>query len=257
MKFSKPIKKSSLSNFTCTSEEIAKKEKKDMYRSELNHIGNIMDSICHIKKKITSPGLTHKTEKCTYSRNKQKEVKAKGKYLQSQLENKKKKEIETKGNLQRILNRKKGKHDSTMYSSTGINENRMDFLKMSNTQNVYTNTNQGNIPQTGNFSSCSMEKDTINSFLETKCILKKINGDIKEINIKDINTTLPNYIPYRKKEDTNISAIFKTGEKFTSAHNTTLEVLTNLPTVYEEVHMDWQLVQKCKEASFSRNASIK
>ncbi|SCP04774.1 conserved Plasmodium protein, unknown function [Plasmodium ovale] len=256
MKFSKPIKKCSLSNFTCTSEEISKKEKKDMYRSELNHIGNIMDSICHIKKKITSPGLTNKTEKCTYSRNKQKEVKAKERYSQSQLENKKKKEMETKGKLQRILNRKKGKQNPNMYNSTGRNENRIDFLKMSNIQNVYTNTNQGNIPQTGKFSNCPMEKDIINSFLKTKCILKKINGDIKEINIKDINTTLPNYIPYRKKEDTNISAIFKTGGKFTSAHNTTLETLTNLPTVYEKVHMDWQLVQKCREASLSRNASI-
>ncbi|SBT71543.1 conserved Plasmodium protein, unknown function [Plasmodium malariae] len=87
-----------------------------------------------------------------------------------------------------------------------------------------------------------------NKFLKTKCILKKINGEIKELNVKDIKTKLPNYVPYHQKTESVTTSLFKNKKTFSSTP-TTIESITNLPIVYDNVHMNTDLVKKCRQAS--------
>ncbi|CRG96500.1 conserved Plasmodium protein, unknown function [Plasmodium gallinaceum] len=132
-----------------------------------------------------------------------------------------------KGTLKKI--EKSNINNSNTYNIQQLNEN--FYFKEDN--DIKENSNE--VKLSINNSKC----------LKSNYILKKLNGEIKELNIKDASSILENYIPY---QNNNISTEnkFKTKRSLSSTINN-LEDLNNLPIVYEERNLD--LVKKCREAS--------
>ncbi|CAD2105195.1 hypothetical protein YYG_02068 [Plasmodium vinckei petteri] len=82
---------------------------------------------------------------------------------------------------------------------------------------------------------------------KNKYLLKKINGELKELNNLDTSKILKNYIPYTK---TNKFDIFTDlTQKDFSYKYYDINNFDNLPTIYQTQNLDTDLVKKCRDAS--------
>ncbi|CRH00321.1 conserved Plasmodium protein, unknown function [Plasmodium relictum] len=131
-----------------------------------------------------------------------------------------------------------------------------ETLKKMETSNI-SNSSSYNIYQLNenfhfkkdNIMESSNEVKLSNSkYLKGRCILKRLNGETKELNINEVNNILVNYIPYQTSDVVKANE-FKTKRSFSSIPNS-LEDLTSLPIVYEKG--DFELVKKCRDASKKR-----
>ncbi|ETB57458.1 hypothetical protein YYC_04350 [Plasmodium yoelii 17X] len=81
-----------------------------------------------------------------------------------------------------------------------------------------------------------------------KCMLKKINGELQELNNLDTCKILKNYIPYTKTTKFNIFNNSKQRKHFSYNHYN-LNNFDILPTIYQTQNSNTDLVKKCREAS--------
>ncbi|CAA9988472.1 conserved Plasmodium protein, unknown function [Plasmodium knowlesi strain H] len=86
------------------------------------------------------------------------------------------------------------------------------------------------------------------------CLVKRLNGKIEQIDMRDIQTAFPNYIPYERNENnTLLSSVFNSADD-TEKSKGKVGDISNLPVVYQNVELDLDLVKKCRQASTSRKA---
>ncbi|EUD67295.1 hypothetical protein C922_02445 [Plasmodium inui San Antonio 1] len=85
------------------------------------------------------------------------------------------------------------------------------------------------------------------------CLVKRLNGKVEKIDMKDIQTAFPNYIPYEKNDNSALlSSVFSSAEETDQTQGKVGDI-SNLPVVYQDVELNLDLVKKCRQASKSRN----
>ncbi|KJP85849.1 hypothetical protein AK88_04497 [Plasmodium fragile] len=86
------------------------------------------------------------------------------------------------------------------------------------------------------------------------CLVKRLNGKVEQIHMKDIHTAFPNYIPYERNDNSAfLSSVFSSSEDKDKTQGKVGDI-SNLPVVYQNVELNLDLVKKCRQASTSRKA---
>ncbi|GAW81211.1 hypothetical protein, conserved [Plasmodium gonderi] len=159
-------------------------------------------------------------------------------------------------------NKTSSSHSCSKYTCSELNTIKKKDMYIHQKEKIQKNkcTSTSMLPQKSNYvnganlrgsNQCSNKKNT-----PMTCVVKRLNGITEQINIKDIATILPNYIPYeRKNNNTLLSSVFKTENDFENSHKN-LGNISNLPVVYQNVELNLDLVKKCREASTSRKPSF-
>lgn len=90
---------------------------------------------------------------------------------------------------------------------------------------------------------------------KNKCMLKKINGELKELNNLDTCKILKNYIPYTKTSKFNI--FNDSPQKHVSYKYYDLNNFEIIPTIYQTQNCNTDLIKKCRQASKNTMTDIR
>ncbi|KEG02379.1 conserved Plasmodium protein, unknown function [Plasmodium vinckei vinckei] len=134
--------------------------------------------------------------------------------------------------------------NKVMKNICNLNKNRIkeSILTQTNKEDKTDKKNEREIPGVATTPEVTKENAQKNKYM-----LKKINGELKELNNLDTSKILKNYIPYTKTNKFNM---------FTDLTQTNLSYkyddinnFDNLPTIYQTQNLDTDLVKKCRDAS--------
>ncbi|CAI7720734.1 conserved Plasmodium protein, unknown function [Plasmodium vivax] len=105
-----------------------------------------------------------------------------------------------------------------------------------------------------NYASRADPRSNTESSSPRMCLVKRLNGNVEQIDMKDIHTAFPNYIPYERKDNNALlSSVFCPEEDAKQTQGKVGDI-SNLPVVYQNVELNLDLVKKCRQASTSRKA---
>ncbi|KMZ82332.1 hypothetical protein PVIIG_04446 [Plasmodium vivax India VII] len=108
-----------------------------------------------------------------------------------------------------------------------------------------------------NYASRADPRSNTESSSPRMCLVKRLNGNVEQIDMKDIHTAFPNYIPYERKDNNALlSSVFCPEEDAKQTQGKVGDI-SNLPVVYQNVELNLDLVKKCRQASTITNGKKK
>ncbi|ANQ08203.1 Uncharacterized protein PCOAH_00027860 [Plasmodium coatneyi] len=128
----------------------------------------------------------------------------------------------------------------------------MDDNHIVETKKTYTSVSTA--PHRSNYAYRADARPNTQTSSTSICLVKRLNGKVEQIDMKDIQTAFPNYIPYeRDDKSTFLSSVFSSPEDTEKTQGMVGDI-SNLPVVYQNVELNLDLVKKCRQASTSRKA---